>query len=253
MTLEKFQIIVLPLREKLLGYSRKWPEAGADAEDIVQEVLLRLWERRDSLDGYRNLEALAVQMVKNRCIDRWRMQKKLDVPCLTGAEAAPDNPELLLERKDAADRVKALIERLPPLQQAIIRMKDVEGYELDEIAAITGTQAEAVRMNLSRARKKVREGIYKNGTSQERRYRNSLTIPLPGWTRRKYDPHWAGFGIGFANLGGGSLRPNSVCGLDLRSGKSFQFNPNLFDYALTVSRRGWGVVSGPGFRWDVYP
>ena len=159
MTLDKFQITVLPLREKLVSYSWKLLEDRADAEDIVQEVLLKLWDRRDSLDGYRNVEALAVQMVKNLCIDRWRTQK----PCIAthslGAEAAPDNPQILLERKDAAGRVKALIERLPPLQQAIIRMKDVEGYEIDEIAAITGTQAEAVRVNLSRARKKGREGL----------------------------------------------------------------------------------------------
>lgn len=99
---------------------------------------------------------------------------------------------------------------------------------------------------------KVFEGVYRNGTSQERRYRNSLTIPLPGWTKRVSDPHWAGFGVGFASLTDGSLRINSAPGLDLRSGKSFQFSLNLFDYALPVSRRGWALVSGLGFRWDVY-
>lgn len=159
MTLEKFQITVLPLREKLVSYSWKLLDDRADAEDIVQEVLLKLWDRRHTLDGYRNVEALAVQMVKNLCIDRWRAKKTYLSSDLLGARAAPDNPQILLERKDAAGRVKALIERLPLLQQAIIRMKDVEGYELDEIAAITGTNVEAVRVNLSRARKKVREGL----------------------------------------------------------------------------------------------
>ena len=58
-------------------------------------------------------------------------------------------------------RVRFLISKLPTLQQVIIRMKDIEGYELAEIAEITGSQVEAVRMNLSRARKKIREQLMK--------------------------------------------------------------------------------------------
>lgn len=96
------------------------------------------------------------------------------------------------------------------------------------------------------------EGIYKNGVSHERRFRNSITIPLPKWRQKLSDPHWAGFGIGFANLTDGSLRLNSADGIDVRSGKSFQFNLNLIDHAFQISRTGWGVVTGVGFRWDVY-
>ena len=66
-------------------------------------------------------------------------------------------PEQLLEQHDAAAIIGRLIQQLPTLQQCIIQMKDVEGYELSEIAQITGTQIESVRVNLSRARKKVRE------------------------------------------------------------------------------------------------
>ena len=62
-----------------------------------------------------------------------------------------------LEQHDTVARIRWLISKLPSLQQTIIRMKDVEGYELAEIAEITGTQVEAVRVNLSRARKKIRE------------------------------------------------------------------------------------------------
>ena len=60
-----------------------------------------------------------------------------------------------LER--AAARIRQLISQLPAVQQTIIRMKDVEGYEIGEIAEITGSQVEAIRSNLSRARKKIRE------------------------------------------------------------------------------------------------
>ena len=66
-----------------------------------------------------------------------------------------------LEQHDTVARIRWLISKLPSLQQTIIRMKDVEGYELAEIAEITGTQVEAVRVNLSRARKKIREQLMK--------------------------------------------------------------------------------------------
>ena len=71
------------------------------------------------------------------------------------------NPAEELEQQDTVARIRWLIGKLPSLQQTIIRMKDVEGYELAEIAEITGTQVEAVRVNLSRARKKIREQLVK--------------------------------------------------------------------------------------------
>lgn len=96
------------------------------------------------------------------------------------------------------------------------------------------------------------EGVYKNGTSRERRFHNSFTITLPKWRQRVSDPHWSGFGMGFANLTDGSLRMNSGEGIDVKSGKSFQFNWNLYDHSFQISRLGWAVVTGLGFRWDVY-
>jgi RNA polymerase sigma factor (sigma-70 family) len=68
-----------------------------------------------------------------------------------------DNPQLQLERQDTNKLVRFIIQGLPPLQQQIITMKDVDEYETEEIAEITGTTIEAIRTNLSRARKKVRE------------------------------------------------------------------------------------------------
>jgi len=66
-----------------------------------------------------------------------------------------------LERKNTNEILRKIIERLPPLQQATIKMKDIEEFEVEEIAEITGTTVDAVRVNLSRARKKVREEYIK--------------------------------------------------------------------------------------------
>lgn len=158
MELETFKITVVPLRDRLLHISLRLLDEPADAEDVVQEVLLKLWQMRDQLDQYNSVEALAVTMTKNLTLDKIKLRKPQgDEMELIRLDSGVRSPEVSLEQKDAVECIRRLIKELPPLQQTIIRMKDVEGYELSEIATITGTQVESVRSNLSRARKKVRE------------------------------------------------------------------------------------------------
>ncbi|MCE5173898.1 MAG: sigma-70 family RNA polymerase sigma factor [Bacteroidales bacterium] len=159
---EQFKTNVLPLRDKLFFTAKKLLEEEQDSEDTVQEVFLRLWHMRDSLEHYDNLIAFATTMTKNLCIDKIRVRGRMNsLEEEMFRQAGPDNPYLQLERKDTNEILHAIIEKLPPLQKAIIKMKDIEEYEIEEIAEITGSQAEAIRMNLSRARKKVREEYIK--------------------------------------------------------------------------------------------
>lgn len=158
MELETFKITVLPLRKKLINISWRMMEDKSDAEDIVQETFLKLWLIREKLDGYNSVEALAIQVAKNLALDKLKRHRPEgpDIETLS-LDSGYRSPAEQLEQRDAAERIRELIGQLPTLQQTIIRMKDVEGYELAEIAEITGTQVEAVRVNLSRARKKIRE------------------------------------------------------------------------------------------------
>lgn len=173
MELKQFKISVLPLRSKLLCYAQKLTEESADAEDAVQEVMLKLWNIRQQLDDYRSIEALSMTMTRNACMDQWR-SKRTDTLSLDQVQAPSQTatPERLLEEKDEFRLMREIIASLPPLQQAIIRMKDIEEYETEEIAEITGCKAEAIRSNLSRARKKVRD-IYMQ-TIQERKRRKEV-------------------------------------------------------------------------------
>ena len=163
MELHTFKIKVIPLREKLLAYTSKLAAGQTEPEDIVQDVFLKLWSVRERLDEYLSVEALAMTMAKNKVFDELKRQRtesidNIEWPDLNGGDATLD-PETIAIQKDLANHVKRLIEALPALQQTIIRMKDVEGYELSEIAAFTGTPNEAVRVNLSRARKRIREQL----------------------------------------------------------------------------------------------
>jgi RNA polymerase sigma factor (sigma-70 family) len=159
---ERFKAELLPLRSKLLHIANNMLEVEQDSEDTVQEVFLRLWHMRDSLDHYDNPAALATTITKNLCIDRLRIRNRLEsLDDGLLRQEGPDNPYLQLERKNTEEVLCAIIEQLPPLQKAIIKMKDIEEFEVEQIAEITGTTPEAIRMNLSRARKKVREEYLK--------------------------------------------------------------------------------------------
>ena len=117
-----------------------------------------MWYIREELDRYESVEALAVQITKHLCLNRlrafrYRQEKLSDSAVIT----ADDNPYVALEQKDSVSQVMHIMELLPGLQQTILRMKHVDGFEVKEIAELTGSSPEAVRVNLSRARKKVKE------------------------------------------------------------------------------------------------
>ncbi len=95
------------------------------------------------------------------------------------------------------------------------------------------------------------EGHYIDGKTYERRKR-SINIPLPTWNR-SFDPHWAGFGIGFANFADGSFHFNDIDGVSLRSGKSLEYNLNILEKAFMLSKKAnIAIVTGVGMRWSRY-
>lgn len=158
MDIVEYKRIVVALRPSLLAVARRITGNTQDAEDVVQDVCLKIWHFRDRLDQYENVEAYSTTMVKNMSIDKIRSRKPFsDEQELVGKETAEQLPDSLLEEKEERDAIRRIIEMLPPLQQRILQMKDIEGYETGEISGITGIAAEAVRNNLSRARKRIRE------------------------------------------------------------------------------------------------
>ena len=162
MSQERFKAEILPLREKLFHIAQRILVEEQEAEDAVQEVLLKLWYTRDLLGNYESPAAYATTVTKNHCLDRLKVIKRQEpLDDTYFGLAANDNPYLLLERKNTNEILQKIIERLPPLQRATIKMKDIEEIEVEEIAEITGTTVEAVRVNLSRARNKVREEYIK--------------------------------------------------------------------------------------------
>ncbi|MFV0391173.1 MAG: RNA polymerase sigma factor [Paludibacteraceae bacterium] len=158
---EQFKQVILPLRQQLFRISLKLLNDEQDAEDAVQESLLKLWHDRDKLQTYDNPAAFASTITRNYCLDKIKLRKQTVAIESNSSLAGSGDPYLAVELKNSAGIIKAIISRLPALQQSVITMKDVEEYEIAEIAEITGSSEESIRMTLSRARKKVRDEYLK--------------------------------------------------------------------------------------------
>lgn len=165
---KEFESIAPGLRENIVRMVRRIlpPDKSPEvADDVAQDTLLILWDRRESIDTYRSIEALAMVIARNRTIDLLRRDHSgatvsLDDvadPC----DISPGPHERVLAG-EAARRLQSIMESLPTAQQALIRMRHVEMMEIDRIAAITGSTPGAIRVMLSRARNHVKNLFLKN-------------------------------------------------------------------------------------------
>lgn len=133
----------------------------AEAEDLVQDAMLKLWTRRDTLPEMASAEAYCVAMVHNAYLDHQRTRHmalaELNDNLATATAASADDIARSVEDRETASRVMRCIDQLPPQQRQIILRKDVEGDSYDAIAADTGLTQVNIRTILSRARKAVRQ------------------------------------------------------------------------------------------------
>jgi len=147
------------IRPDLERLAKKKLGDKADAEDLVQEVLMRLWLVREKWETHQDCKPLAINILEHCVIDRFRKIREMEPIENQPFVAQEETPHQYTETKDLGRYIWSLIKKLPPLQQLIMRLKGVEELEVEEIAQITSCSPEAVRMNLYRARKKIRIGV----------------------------------------------------------------------------------------------
>lgn len=157
MTGESFKKRFLPYNDKLYRIAYRFFGDSCDAEDMVQNLYLKLWEKREQLETVDNDEAFCVTMLKNMCYDKLRSQTTK----MESDEAIPDRADeedttQKFEQRDELEQVKRCVEQLPEQQKKVIKLRMRE-CEVDEIEEITGLTAINIRTLLSRARKSLRE------------------------------------------------------------------------------------------------
>lgn len=164
MDLQAFNQRILPVQGRLFRLAQMFLRNREEAEDAIQDVLLRLWTNRQQLETYQSIEALAVQMTKNLCLDRLKshhkqkMQNDADV---TSVQATELSPHRQLENSDSAALMHKLIGELPEQHKLVLHLRDVEEYSFEEIEQVTGLSNANIRTVLSRARQKLRENYLK--------------------------------------------------------------------------------------------
>jgi len=175
MTKTDFNNLVISLSRKLYGYAYRILREKEGSEDAVQEVFVRLWKMNARLEEIESVEALAVTMVKNFCIDQLRKKKFIEPSDESSFATFHDQeptPQDKLEISETAAIILGIINDLPEVYREVIQLRDIEELSYEEIAEKTGMNINTLRVNLSRARKSVRDEFKKQGNE----FRGSKTI-----------------------------------------------------------------------------
>ena len=158
-----FKTEVLPMSNRLLRFALQILQNEEEAKDVLQDIFLKLWQKRDELEKVDNMDAFAMRMIRNRCLDVIRSRRTVSMEVVKKAKIKDEESSDTdyLENTDSVTLVKRIIAELPELQRIVIQLRDIEQLEYEEIAEATEMNVNAIRVNLSRARKKVRDEILK--------------------------------------------------------------------------------------------
>jgi RNA polymerase sigma-70 factor (ECF subfamily) len=156
-----FRTTVLPLGDRLFRLAFRITMNRAEAEDVVQDTLLKVWEQRSQWEQIDNLEAYAFQVCRNRALDvtkrMGRNIKSLDV--VDNEQLTTDNGLQSIEAREQLSLVRRLMDNLPEIQRTIMELRDIEGRTYQEIAQVLSISETQVKVYLHRARTKIKEWI----------------------------------------------------------------------------------------------
>lgn len=154
-----FRNDILPLKDKLFRLALRITMNRAEAEDVVQDTMLRVWSQRDEWPALDSVEAYCLAVCRNLAIDRSRLQANRNEELDDSTAERPDaaDPHTLCVRNEQLELLDRLIGTLPEKQRTVLQLRDVEGKTYKEIAAVLQVSEEQVKVNLFRARRKIKE------------------------------------------------------------------------------------------------
>lgn len=160
----EFRDFVKDNQNKIFRFALRLIPKEDDAKDIVQDVLIKIWDRRDELAKIENLDGWMFTVTRNLCIDRIRAKKMhLDINTQVQVEDKEDTPEEQTTKSQLLGLMRKLIDEMPEKQKLVIHLRDIEGLSYDEIAESCGIPLAQVKVNLHRARLSLKEKILKSG------------------------------------------------------------------------------------------
>lgn len=154
-----FRNDILPLKDKLFRLALRITLDRAEAEDVVQDAMIRVWNKRYEWSQFESVEAYCLVITKNLAIDRSQKKEAQNVELTPEVEERPEvsGPYEQLVTAERMRIIHGLIDGLPEKQRLIMQLRDIEGESYKKIATILHLTEEQVKVNLFRARQKVKQ------------------------------------------------------------------------------------------------
>jgi RNA polymerase sigma factor (sigma-70 family) len=164
MTRTDFNDLIRQQSRNLYGIAFRILRSQEEAEDAVQEVFIKLWKQGSKIDEYNNINAVAVTMLKNFCIDQIRKKKHFireDPENQYILNIDNSSPYDLMEKRETENILYHIIDQLPDLYKDAIRLREIDGLSYEEISEKTKQNINTLRVTISRARKLIRDEFNK--------------------------------------------------------------------------------------------
>ena len=171
MTARDFDKKVISLAPQVYPLAYRMLKSDDLAQDAVQQAMLKLWEKRKNIKANDNIKAFLFTTVRNLCLDEIKRKKPKTIDYSENIIQMVYDDEVHSENREMIQMVEKVIETLPDIQKEVIKMRDIDGLEFDEIAEILQLESAYIRVSLSRARKRVRielEKIYAYDTAGQK-------------------------------------------------------------------------------------
>ena len=157
-----FRNDVLPLKIELYRLALRITLNPAEAEDIVQETMIKVWNKREQWNDIESIEAFCLTICRNISLDKMRKMENQNQSLEEGEHDTPDtsyasNPEEQAMQQDKLALIRRLINSLPEKQRSAMQLRDFEGKSYKEIAKVMGISEEQVKVNIFRARQAIRQ------------------------------------------------------------------------------------------------
>jgi|SRR5690606_7447047 len=157
MTQEIFKQTVFVHRDRMYRFAKSILQDEEEAFDLVQEVMMKLWQRREEIQDLHRVEAFVIRCVRNDAMNRLKKAKVVQLYQSSVVVSVEKEKYPLLTK----ELIIRMIQELPEKQRMVMHLRDIEEYDVDEIGEALEMEESAVRVNLMRARQKIKEKLQK--------------------------------------------------------------------------------------------
>ena len=159
-----FRNDVLPMKNELFRLALRITLNRAEAEDIVQDTLIKVWNRRSDWEDIDSIEAFSLTICRNLSLDRIKKKENDNnsLEDVKGVEPlSSSNPQDRMIQADRVNLIRQIVDSLPEKQRSCMQLRDFEGKSYKEIAVILDITEEQVKVNIFRARQAVKQRYLK--------------------------------------------------------------------------------------------